>query len=192
MLLALASTAMLATGTAPALVAPAFAAYTPAASVSAPAPSAQAPIARTLATSASFAHMPTVRTPAVHTPTATSAHTPTAITAQSTLAGELRHELAIAGLQSGAYVYDLNTATPLFAERATVAHPPASVEKLYTATTALELMGPTATLSTAVLATGHLGLDGRWEGSLYLRGGGDPTFGSPRSWRAITAGREPP
>jgi len=52
------------------------------------------------------------------------------------------------------------------------------VEKLYTATTALELLGPTATLSTTVLGSGHLGANGRWEGNLYLRGGGDPTFGS--------------
>ena len=52
------------------------------------------------------------------------------------------------------------------------------MEKLYTATTALELMGPEATLTTSVLGTGHLGANGRWEGSLYLKGGGDPTFGS--------------
>ena len=98
--------------------------------------------------------------------------------AQSALAGELSHELAIAGSGSGAYVYDISTGAPLFAERATVARPPASVEKLYTATTALELMGPQATLSTSVLGSGHLGPHGRWEGTLYLRGGGDPTFGS--------------
>ena len=98
--------------------------------------------------------------------------------AQSALEGQLSHEMRIAGPHSGAYVYDLATATPLFAEDAEVAHPPASVEKLYTAATALELMGPTATLSTTVLGTGHLGPDGRWEGNLYLRGGGDPTFGS--------------
>ncbi|MGN6372693.1 MAG: D-alanyl-D-alanine carboxypeptidase/D-alanyl-D-alanine endopeptidase [Solirubrobacteraceae bacterium] len=88
--------------------------------------------------------------------------------------------MALAGAQSGAYVYDLNTKTPLFAERSEVARPPASVEKLYTATTALELMGPQARFTTAVLGTGHLGVAGRWEGNLYLRGGGDPTFGS--SW----------
>ncbi|HEY8304490.1 MAG TPA: D-alanyl-D-alanine carboxypeptidase/D-alanyl-D-alanine-endopeptidase [Solirubrobacteraceae bacterium] len=98
--------------------------------------------------------------------------------AQSTLSAQLSHELALAGPASGAYIYDLNTSTPLFAERATTARPPASVEKLYTATTALELMGPSATLSTTVLGTGQLGRDGRWEGNLYLRGGGDPTFGS--------------
>jgi D-alanyl-D-alanine carboxypeptidase/D-alanyl-D-alanine-endopeptidase (penicillin-binding protein 4) len=97
---------------------------------------------------------------------------------QGALAAQLSHELTIAGSLSGAYVYDLNTATPLFSERAEDPRPPASVEKLYTATTALELMGPGATLSTTVLGTGHLGVGGRWEGSLYLRGGGDPTFGS--------------
>jgi serine-type D-Ala-D-Ala carboxypeptidase/endopeptidase (penicillin-binding protein 4) len=98
--------------------------------------------------------------------------------AQSALAGQLSHELTIAGPLSGAYVFDLTTATPLFSERAQDARAPASVEKLYTATTALELMGPSATLSTTVLGSGHLGANGRWEGSLYLRGGGDPTFGS--------------
>jgi D-alanyl-D-alanine carboxypeptidase/D-alanyl-D-alanine-endopeptidase (penicillin-binding protein 4) len=101
-----------------------------------------------------------------------------ASSAQNALDRQLSHEMTIAGSQSGAYVYDLTTATPLFSERAENPHPPASVEKLYTAATALELMGPTATLSTSVLGTGRLGPDGRWEGNLYLRGGGDPTFGS--------------
>jgi D-alanyl-D-alanine carboxypeptidase/D-alanyl-D-alanine-endopeptidase (penicillin-binding protein 4) len=86
--------------------------------------------------------------------------------------------MGIAGSGSGAYVYDLTKATTLFSERAEVPHPPASVEKLYTAASALELMGPEATLTTSVLGTGHLGANGRWEGSLYLKGGGDPTFGS--------------
>jgi D-alanyl-D-alanine carboxypeptidase/D-alanyl-D-alanine-endopeptidase (penicillin-binding protein 4) len=90
----------------------------------------------------------------------------------------LSHELTIAGPRSGAYVVDLTTGTPLFSERADSSRPPASVEKLYTAATALELMGPGASLSTTVLGSGHLGAGGRWEGSLYLRGGGDPTFGS--------------
>ncbi|HEX5309738.1 MAG TPA: D-alanyl-D-alanine carboxypeptidase/D-alanyl-D-alanine-endopeptidase [Solirubrobacteraceae bacterium] len=99
--------------------------------------------------------------------------------AQSVLSSRLAHELAVAGSGSGAYVYDVSTGTPLFAERASVPHPPASVEKLYTATTALELMGAQGTLATTVLGTGHLGPNGRWEGNLYLHGGGDPTFGSP-------------
>jgi serine-type D-Ala-D-Ala carboxypeptidase/endopeptidase (penicillin-binding protein 4) len=98
--------------------------------------------------------------------------------AQSALAGQLSHELTIAGPLSGAYVLDLTTGAPLFGERVESSRPPASVEKLYTATTALELMGPDATLATTVLGSGRLGAGGRWEGNLYLRGGGDPTFGS--------------
>jgi serine-type D-Ala-D-Ala carboxypeptidase/endopeptidase (penicillin-binding protein 4) len=96
----------------------------------------------------------------------------------SLLTAELDHQLELAGSQSGAYVYDLTHNTPLFALRSNVARAPASLEKLYTATTALELMGPSATLETTVLGTGHLGQHGRWEGNLYLHGGGDPTFGS--------------
>jgi D-alanyl-D-alanine carboxypeptidase/D-alanyl-D-alanine-endopeptidase (penicillin-binding protein 4) len=97
--------------------------------------------------------------------------------AQSELAGQLNREMVIAGPRSGAYVFDLTTEAPLFGERAEQARPPASVEKLYTASAALELMGAEATLATTVLGSGHAGPDGRWEGDLYLRGGGDPTFG---------------
>jgi D-alanyl-D-alanine carboxypeptidase/D-alanyl-D-alanine-endopeptidase (penicillin-binding protein 4) len=94
------------------------------------------------------------------------------------LAAALARQLARAGGLSGAYVYDLTARTPLFAMRSDVPRPPASVEKLYTATAALELMGPAATLATSVLGVGHLGPQGNWEGDLYLHGGGDPTFGS--------------
>jgi D-alanyl-D-alanine carboxypeptidase/D-alanyl-D-alanine-endopeptidase (penicillin-binding protein 4) len=55
---------------------------------------------------------------------------------------------------------------------------PASVEKLYTTSTALLRMGPAATLSTTVLGVGAVNPQGQWQGTLYLRGGGDPTFGS--------------
>jgi D-alanyl-D-alanine carboxypeptidase/D-alanyl-D-alanine-endopeptidase (penicillin-binding protein 4) len=93
------------------------------------------------------------------------------------LQSDLSHQLRIAGAHSSAYVYDLTTRQPLFSARATTRRPPASVEKLYTATTALERLGPTARLSTTVLGTGQLGPNGVWEGDLYLHGGGDPTFG---------------
>jgi D-alanyl-D-alanine carboxypeptidase/D-alanyl-D-alanine-endopeptidase (penicillin-binding protein 4) len=97
--------------------------------------------------------------------------------ALSALQADLGHQMALAGRLDGAYVYDLSTHQALFSERATARHPPASVEKLYTATTALERMGAEARLSTTVSGVGHLSA-GTWEGSLYLRGGGDPTFGS--------------
>jgi serine-type D-Ala-D-Ala carboxypeptidase/endopeptidase (penicillin-binding protein 4) len=94
------------------------------------------------------------------------------------LQADLGHQLALAGSADGAYVYDLTTKQALFSERATTLRPPASVEKLYTATTALEDFGASARLATTVYGVGHLAPGGVWEGNLYLRGGGDPTFGS--------------
>ncbi len=98
--------------------------------------------------------------------------------AVAALQGHLTHELGLAGGLSGGYVYDMTTGQTLFSERAEDRRAPASVEKLYTATTALERWGPTAQLETTVLGTGHLAPGGVWEGNLYLRGGGDPTFGT--------------
>ncbi len=96
----------------------------------------------------------------------------------SHLQSDLTRQLALGGQADGAYVYDMTTKQALFAERATAKRPPASVEKLYTATTALQLMGASGTLSTTVFGVGRLAPGGVWEGDLYLRGGGDPTFGS--------------
>jgi serine-type D-Ala-D-Ala carboxypeptidase/endopeptidase (penicillin-binding protein 4) len=110
-----------------------------------------------------------------------AAAAPSVAGADGSLAGlqaDLGHQLALAGSLSGAYVYDLTAKEALFSERAATLRPPASVEKLYTATTALVRMGTSTRLSTTVLGAGHLAPGGVWEGSLYLRGGGDPTFGS--------------
>jgi serine-type D-Ala-D-Ala carboxypeptidase/endopeptidase (penicillin-binding protein 4) len=82
-----------------------------------------------------------------------------------------------AGPQTGAMVYDLTAHQPLFAFRANVGRPPASVEKLYTTVAVLRELGPNATLKTTVVGQGHLGPGGVWHGNLYLVGGGDPTFG---------------
>ncbi len=94
------------------------------------------------------------------------------------LQADLKGQLALAGPQDGAYVYDVTAKQALFSERATIARPPASVEKLYTAATVLAEMGPAARLTTSVYGVGRLAPGGIWEGDLYLRGGGDPTFGS--------------
>jgi serine-type D-Ala-D-Ala carboxypeptidase/endopeptidase (penicillin-binding protein 4) len=91
---------------------------------------------------------------------------------------DLGHQLALAGSHDGAYVYDLSAGRPVFSMRASTMRPPASVEKLYTATTLLQVLGPSARLQTTVYGVGGLAADGVWEGDLYLRGGGDPTFGS--------------
>ncbi len=94
------------------------------------------------------------------------------------LQADLGHQMQIAGTRSSAYVYDITAKQALFSERATALRPPASVEKLFTATVALERLGPSGRLSTTVLGTGQLSPTGVWEGDLYLRGGGDPTLGT--------------
>ncbi len=104
------------------------------------------------------------------------------------LQADLTHQLALAGPADGAYVYDLTAQQALFSERASALRPPASVEKLYTATAALARMGPSGRLSTTVYGAGRLAPGGVWEGSLYLRGGGDPTFGSRAFIRAHYGG----
>jgi D-alanyl-D-alanine carboxypeptidase/D-alanyl-D-alanine-endopeptidase (penicillin-binding protein 4) len=100
-----------------------------------------------------------------------------ASTQQSSLRHAFASDLNAAGGTNGAYVLDLNTSTPLYAYRATTGRLPASVEKLYTTSTALVRFGASARLQTRLLGTGGV-VNGVWRGNLYLRGGGDPTFGS--------------
>jgi D-alanyl-D-alanine carboxypeptidase/D-alanyl-D-alanine-endopeptidase (penicillin-binding protein 4) len=96
----------------------------------------------------------------------------------------LTKAMRLAGPASGALVYDLGSKSELFALRPSVKRPPASVEKLWTTTALMNKLGPNVRLHTAILGTGSL-RDGVWHGNLYLRGGGDPTFGDPtfnRDW----------
>ena len=65
----------------------------------------------------------------------------------------------------------------LFSHNANTPRLPASVEKLYTTSTALARFGPNGYLSTTVLGSGQQ-RGSTFVGTLYLRGGGDPTFGS--------------
>ena len=53
----------------------------------------------------------------------------------------------------------------------------ASNTKLFTSSAALARFGTDGTLGTEVLGDGQLDESGVWRGNLYLRGGGDPTFG---------------
>jgi D-alanyl-D-alanine carboxypeptidase/D-alanyl-D-alanine-endopeptidase (penicillin-binding protein 4) len=107
----------------------------------------------------------------------------------SALQSDLSHQLSLAGPQDGAYVYDVTAKQELFSERAAVLRPPASVEKLYTATSILARFGPVGRLTTTVSGAGHLAPGGIWEGNLYLRGGGDPTFGSSAFIHGAYGGR---
>ncbi len=103
---------------------------------------------------------------------------PRAREAQSTLTSTLTRDMRPAGRASSAYVVDMSTGKALFASAAGVGRLPASVEKLYTTSTALLRLGPNATLVTSVRGVGSLSRSGAWRGTLYLKGGGDPTFGT--------------
>jgi serine-type D-Ala-D-Ala carboxypeptidase/endopeptidase (penicillin-binding protein 4) len=109
---------------------------------------------------------------------AVAAAVPVAARAQDrfTLSRQLARQMGRAGAYSGAYVLDLATGRPLFSWRAGTARSPASIEKLYTTSTALLRMGPQATLDTTVLGAGALDETGTWQGDLYLKGGGDPSL----------------
>ena len=103
------------------------------------------------------------------------------LSAQQQLQRELTRALTGAGKQVGLLVANVESGATVFSRDATVARPPASVEKLYTTVSALNLLGPAARFATTVLGTGSLGAGGVWHGNLFLRGGGDPTLGDG-SW----------
>jgi D-alanyl-D-alanine carboxypeptidase/D-alanyl-D-alanine-endopeptidase (penicillin-binding protein 4) len=100
--------------------------------------------------------------------------------AQADLKSSLTSQMRQAGSHSGAYVTNMTTGEQVFAWRAGVPRVLASNTKLFTAAAALARFGTEGTLGTEVLGNGDLDEDGIWRGDLYLRGGGDPTFGSRR------------
>jgi serine-type D-Ala-D-Ala carboxypeptidase/endopeptidase (penicillin-binding protein 4) len=100
--------------------------------------------------------------------------------AQADLKSSLTAQMRQAGSYSGAYVRNLTTGEQVFAWRAGTPRVLASNTKLFVAATALARFGTGGTLGTEVLGSGELDEDGVWRGDFYLRGGGDPTFGSRR------------
>lgn len=97
---------------------------------------------------------------------------------ETALRRSLAAQMRAAGGTSGVLVLDLANGSTLYALRADTARVPASNEKLFTTSSALVRFGPSGRLTTRVLGDGELGDDGTYQGNLYLRGGGDPTFGS--------------
>ena len=86
--------------------------------------------------------------------------------------------MAEAGSASGAYVFDTSTGKRLFSSRGETARVLASNTKLFTTGAALAMEGTQGTIATRVLTAAPLGASGELSGNLYLRGGGDPAFGS--------------
>jgi len=97
---------------------------------------------------------------------------------KKTLTGQMR----FAGAYSGAYVVNVSQETPraVFRWREHTPRILASNAKLFTTSAALASFGREGTLGTEVLGSGELDTEGVYRGSLWLKGGGDPTFGSRR------------
>jgi D-alanyl-D-alanine carboxypeptidase/D-alanyl-D-alanine-endopeptidase (penicillin-binding protein 4) len=95
----------------------------------------------------------------------------------------LERQMRSAGTASGAYAIDLDSGRELAAVRPDGERTPASVEKLYTTSTALLRFGSEGQLTTTALGAAAVGPGGVLAGDLYLRGGGDPTFGPGQAGR---------
>jgi serine-type D-Ala-D-Ala carboxypeptidase/endopeptidase (penicillin-binding protein 4) len=84
-----------------------------------------------------------------------------------------------AGALSGAYVLDATKARVLFQSRPAVPRILASNTKLFTSSAILAKLGAAATFRTVLKTNGSADpATGIFTGDLYLRGGGDPTFGT--------------
>jgi serine-type D-Ala-D-Ala carboxypeptidase/endopeptidase (penicillin-binding protein 4) len=104
---------------------------------------------------------------------------------QAAMVKRLTGQMRFAGAYSGAYVVNVSGDKPrsVFRWREHTTRILASNTKLFTTTAALARFGREGTLGTEVLGNGELDVEGVYRGSLYLRGGGDPTFGSHRFTR---------
>jgi len=87
--------------------------------------------------------------------------------------------------QWGAIVVSLTKGDTLFAQNADGPMLPASTMKMYTSAIALDRFGPDYVFNTPALRDAQVGADGTLNGSLYLRGVGDPSL-STRFWKGDT------
>ncbi|MBN1528417.1 MAG: D-alanyl-D-alanine carboxypeptidase/D-alanyl-D-alanine-endopeptidase [Thermoleophilaceae bacterium] len=102
---------------------------------------------------------------------------------QAGLGSALARQMRAAGGYASAYVVNLSEGRRVFSWKSGYRRILASNTKLFTTSAALARYGTEGTLGTEVLGRGRLGEDGIWRGDLYLRGGGDPTFGTRRFTR---------
>lgn len=98
--------------------------------------------------------------------------------ASASLSSSLGQQMRIAGAYSSAYVADAQTGTPLFSWKATTPRTLASNTKLFTTAAALDRFGADGTFETEVLTDGQINDLGVLTGDLWLRGDGDPAFGT--------------
>ena len=110
---------------------------------------------------------------------------PAAAISESDLESVISREMRAAPAASGAYVRDMNTGAEIYALRENAVRIPASVEKLFTTSSALLRLGPSATLTTQVVAAPGAVVEpgGTLRGDVVLVGGGDPFFGDASAAR---------
>jgi len=99
-------------------------------------------------------------------------------TASASLRSSLKKTMRTAGHYSSAYVVDADTGASLFSWKAGTPRILASNTKLFTTSTALARFGVERTFTTEVLADAPIGPAGVLKGDVWLRGGGDPAFGT--------------
>jgi D-alanyl-D-alanine carboxypeptidase/D-alanyl-D-alanine-endopeptidase (penicillin-binding protein 4) len=98
--------------------------------------------------------------------------------ALASLSSSLKRQMRAAGASSGAYVVDTDSGQALFSWKAGTPRVLASNVKLFTTAAALDRFGVDGTLTTEVVTDGQIDEEGVLRGGLWLRGGGDPAFGS--------------
>ncbi len=98
---------------------------------------------------------------------------------RSKLRSVLTREMRNAASTSGAYVAEADTGAVLFGWKSGSRRILASNTKIFTIAAAMAEHGTGATFRTSVAGTGTLDpVTGVYDGDLYLRGGGDPSFGT--------------
>lgn len=80
----------------------------------------------------------------------------------------------------GLLVVDTRSGDTLFAQNAELSLTPASCMKLFSTSTALEILGKDFTFKTEIACTGILDSSGTLHGNIYIIGYGDPCLGSER------------
>ncbi|MCP5143737.1 MAG: D-alanyl-D-alanine carboxypeptidase/D-alanyl-D-alanine-endopeptidase [Gammaproteobacteria bacterium] len=112
-----------------------------------------------------------------------------AVTAQDALPARIQRIVNGYKLPASSYsivVQDVTADTPLLAVNADVPRNPASVIKLLTTITGLEVLGPAYTWRTEIFVDGKLNGD-VLEGNLVIRGRGDPYLTTDQFWRMVKA-----
>jgi D-alanyl-D-alanine carboxypeptidase/D-alanyl-D-alanine-endopeptidase (penicillin-binding protein 4) len=92
------------------------------------------------------------------------------------------------GTGGGLLVVDAESGDVVCASAAHTPRPLASNMKLFTTSTALAKLGPETRIPTKVFESGTVDASGVLHGNLFLRGGGDPTLGTPGFYNSYLAG----